>query len=100
MKFRIQPVNFDADKKLIKFINKKLSKFDKFKGFIIDGEIFLKIENKRSSIKDKTVEIKLNIKKNILFVKEQSKNMEEAVDTAVETMHRKVKRYKEKIRDN
>ena len=46
MKFRIQPVNFDVSKKLLDLINQKLTKFDKFKSYIVDGEIFLKLDNK------------------------------------------------------
>ena len=60
MKLQIHSIRFDADDKLIDLIKKKLIKLETFYDRIIDGEVFLRIENDESRI-NKIIEIKLNI---------------------------------------
>ena len=60
MKLQIHSVRFDSDYKLINLIKKKLVKLETFYNRIIDGEVFLRIENDESRI-NKIIEIKLNI---------------------------------------
>ena len=44
MKIRVQSVHFNADQKLLEFIQKKADKTDTFFDRIIDGEVILKLE--------------------------------------------------------
>jgi putative sigma-54 modulation protein len=97
MNVKIQSIKFDADKKLIDFINLKLNKLHKFYDAIIGAEVFLKVENAQD-LENKIVEIKLLIPGNDLFTQKQAKTFEEGVDGCLEVLKRQVTRHKEKQR--
>ncbi len=88
-------IHFDADRKLVDFIQKKANKLDTFFDKIIDGEVFLRLD-KDETHENKIVEIKMNIPGTQLFAKEKSKSFEAATDEAVEGLRRQLKKYKEK----
>ncbi|MGZ3866042.1 MAG: ribosome hibernation-promoting factor, HPF/YfiA family [Bacteroidia bacterium] len=92
---KIQSVHFDADKKLIDFINEKVSKLGQFHDSIIDTDVILRLE-KSADQANKTAEIKLNLKGSQLFAKKQCSTFEEAVDTAVDALRSQIKKAKEK----
>jgi len=96
MKLQIQSIHFDADVKLIDFIQKKLDKLETFYDRIIGGEVFLKLE-KNEEKANKIVQIKLNVPGNDLLVKEQAASFEEAVDLAYENLKRQLQKNKEKM---
>ena len=89
-------IHFDADAKLVDFIQRKADKLDTFFDRIIDGEVFMRLE-KNESNENKIIEIKLNIPGNQLFAKEKSKTFEAAADKAIESLRRQLKKYKEKL---
>ncbi|PKP38846.1 MAG: ribosomal subunit interface protein [Bacteroidetes bacterium HGW-Bacteroidetes-15] len=97
MNVKIQSIKFDADKKLIDFINNKLGKLQKFYDAIIGAEVFLKLENTQEE-ENKIVEVKLLIPGNDLFVQRQAKKFEEGIDDCLEVLKRQVTRHKEKQR--
>ncbi len=99
MKLHIQTIHFDADQKLIDYVQKKIDKLETFYDRIIDGEVFLKID-KDSHQENKIVEIKVNIPSHNLFVKERSRTFEAATDEAVETLKAQIKKHKEKIAEH
>jgi putative sigma-54 modulation protein len=72
MKLQMHSIRFDADQKLIDFIQKKADKLDRFFDRIIDGEVFMRLD-KDNNMENKIIEIKLNIPKNQLFAKERAK---------------------------
>ena len=88
-------IHFDADQKLVDFIQKKANKLDTFFDRIIDGEVFLRLDKDETN-ENKIVEIKMNIPGTQLFAKEKSKSFEAAADEAVEALRRQLKKYKEK----
>ena len=45
MNVNIQTVNFDADKKLLDFVNRKMEKLSTFHDRIIETDIYLKLDN-------------------------------------------------------
>jgi len=96
MKLQIQSIHFDADVKLIEFIQKKLDKLDTFYDRIIGGEVFLKLE-KNEEKANKIVQVKLNIPGNDLLAKEQAASFEEAADMAYENLKRQLQKTKEKM---
>ena len=96
MKLQTHSVHFDADAKLIDFIQKKVNKLDTFYDRIIDGEVFLKLEG-GEAIDNKVVEIKVNIPGNQLFVKEQEESFEAATDKAVSALKKQLMKHKEKF---
>lgn len=96
MKLQMHSIRFDADQKLIDFIQKKADKLDKFFDRIIDGEVFLRLA-KDNDMENKIMEIKLNVPKHQLFAKEKAKSFEEAADQAVEALRRQILKHKNKI---
>lgn len=95
MKLQMHSIHFDADPKLIDFIQKKVDKLETFYDRIIDGEVFMKLD-KNDTNNNKIVEIKLNLPGHRLFAKEQNGSFEAAADKAVEALRRQLKRTKEK----
>lgn len=95
MKLQTHSVHFDADQKLIDFIQKKANKLETFYDRIIDGEVFLKLESGEAT-ENKIVEIKLNIPGNQLFAKEQESSFEAATDKAVHALKKQLMKHKEK----
>ena len=95
MKLQMQSIHFDADKKLIEFIQKRIDKLETFYDRIVDGEVIMRLE-KNEKNQNKTIEFKINIPGEQLFVKEKSKTFETATDQAVESLKRQLKKFKEK----
>ena len=89
-------IHFDADHKLLDFIQRKVDKLETYYDRVIDGEVFLRVENDDSR-ENKVVEIKLNSPGNQFFAKEQSRSFEAGVDDAVEGLRRQLKKHKEKM---
>ena len=72
MKLKIHSIHFDADQKLVDFVQEKVDKLDHFFDKIIDGEVFLRLD-KASNNENKIAEIRLNVPGSNLFAKKQSK---------------------------
>lgn len=98
MKLQMSSLKFDADVKLLDFIQKKTDKLETFYDRIIDGEVNLSID-KKDDHSNKVVEIKINVPGSTLFAKEHSKSFESATDQAVEALRRQLKKHKGKILD-
>lgn len=96
MKIQIHSIHFDADVKLLSFIQKRVDKLETYYDRILDGEVFLKVEKDESRI-NKTVEIKLNSPGNQFFAKDKARSFEAGVDEAVEGLRRQLKKHKEKL---
>ena len=97
MKIRIQSIHFNADQKLLDFINDKVDKLVHYYDQIIEGEVFLRLDN-ASDLQNKIVQIKLQIPGNDLITRHQCRTFEEATDLCVEALSKQIKRHKEKLR--
>lgn len=97
MKLKVHSIHFDADKKLIDFIEEKVGKLLTFFDDIIDGEVYLKLDKSDDS-KNKISEIKLHAPGKTLFAKEQCASFEEATDLAVDALRKQLTRHKEKTK--
>lgn len=98
MTINIQSVHFDADKKLLGFVNEKVSKLGTFYGGIINSEITLRLD-KSSNSENKIAEIKMLGKGHEFFAKKQCASFEEATDLACEALKTQVKKFKEKVQE-
>ncbi|MGV8945550.1 MAG: ribosome hibernation-promoting factor, HPF/YfiA family [Lutibacter sp.] len=98
MKVFVQSVNFNADKDLIDFVEKKVASLEKYYDKIVDSEVFLKVQQ-TSEKENKLVDIKINIPGNDIVVKKQSKTFEEGTMSAVDSLKRKLTKEKEKVRE-
>ena len=97
MKLQMHSIHFDADQKLLSFIQKKTDKLETFYDRIVDGEVYLRLDKGDHSRENKVVEIKLNIPGGILFAKELSTTFEGATDLAVEALKAQIRKHKEKL---
>ena len=59
MKIKVQSIHFNADQKLVDYVQKKMDKLETFYDRTVDGEVFLRLNNE--GVENKTVEIKLNV---------------------------------------
>jgi putative sigma-54 modulation protein len=96
MKLQVHSIHFDADTKLIEFIQKKVDKLETFYDRLVDGQVFLRLNNE--GIDNKTVEIKLKVPGTELFAKEQARSFEAATDQATEALRIQLKKFKMKIK--
>lgn len=97
MQLQVHSIHFDADQKLINFIQEKVDKLTQFHDQIISGEVFLRLDNSDKN-ENKVAEIKLLVPGKDLFARRQCKSFEEATDDAVEALRRQIKKHKEKMR--
>jgi putative sigma-54 modulation protein len=98
MKLQVHSIHFDADKKLLAFIQSKLNKLDQFYDRITGGEVFMKVD-KDNNRDNKVLEIKINLPGITLFVKEQARSFEAAMDLAIEALKIQLKKFKEKLQE-
>jgi len=98
MDIKIHSIHFDADKKLIDFIDGKVKKLVQFYDNIIGTEVFLRVEKDKET-ENKLVEIRLSIPgSNEIFAKKKSKSFEESTDNVIEALKRQLTKHKEKQR--
>jgi putative sigma-54 modulation protein len=96
MNVNIQTVHFDADSKLVSYIEKKVAKLTQYHDRITKVDVFLKLDNVVHTIKDKIAEIRVLIPRHEFFVKQSSKSCEESFDSALDSLITQIKRKKEK----
>ncbi|GAL64117.1 MULTISPECIES: ribosome hibernation-promoting factor, HPF/YfiA family [Algibacter] len=97
MKVNTQSVNFNADQKLIDFIQKRMDKLDLFYDKVIKSDVFLKLEN-TSDKENKVFEARVSVPGDSFVVKKQCKSFEEGADMAIASLERQLKKRKEKLR--
>ncbi|MBU8891647.1 MAG: ribosome-associated translation inhibitor RaiA [Bacteroidales bacterium] len=97
MDIKIHSIHFDADKKLLDFINNKVKKLIQFYDNIIGVEVFLRLE-KDQGTENKLAEIRLDIPGSDIFAKKKSKSFEESVDNSIDAIKRQITKHKEKQR--
>jgi putative sigma-54 modulation protein len=95
MKLQVHSIHFDADQKLISYIQKKIDKLETFYDRMVDGEVFLRLNNE--GIENKTVEIKLRVPGDQLFATEKARSFEEATGLAAEALRIQLKKFKTKV---
>ena len=96
MSTKVHSVHFDADIKLVDFINSKVSKLSQFFDNIVTSEVFLRLD-KAQDKSNKIAEVRILLPGKELFAKKQSRTFEEATDLAVEALRRQVRKYKCKL---
>jgi putative sigma-54 modulation protein len=97
MTINIQSVHFDADKKLLDFVNDKVGKLNKYYDGIINSEITLRLD-KNSNSENKIAEIKMLGKGHEFFAKKQSASFEESTDLTCEALRNQIMKHKEKVK--
>ena len=95
MQVQVHAIHFDADQKLLNFIDQRIQKLAQFHDNIITSEVYLKLDNSDDR-HNKVTEIKLSVPRKELFVKKQSKSVEESTDNAIEALRRQIRKYRTK----
>ncbi|MGZ4099505.1 MAG: ribosome hibernation-promoting factor, HPF/YfiA family [Bacteroidia bacterium] len=96
MTTNIQSVHFDADSKLLDFVNEKVNKLTTYYDGIISSEVTLKLDKSDTS-ENKIAEIKMLGKGQEFFAKRQCASFEEATDQTCEALKSQLKKHKEKL---
>ena len=96
MQVNVQSIHFDADIKLVEFVEGRMNKLEQFFDHIIEGDVYLRLD-KADDNENKVAEIKIAMPGKELFAKKQCKSFEEATDMAVEALRRQIRRHKGKV---
>ena len=97
MDIRIQSIHFDASEQLQAFIQKKVSKLEKYYEDIKKVEVSLKVV-KPEAAENKEAGIKILIPNGEFYASKVCDTFEEAVDLDVEALEKQLVKYKEKQR--
>lgn len=95
MQVNIQSVKFDADKKLVDFIQAKVDKMDRFIERALSTEVILKVD-KDHELGNKLVTVKIDVPGGELVAERRSKTFEESLDLCLEAIKKQVEKFKEK----
>ncbi|MDE5622871.1 MAG: ribosome-associated translation inhibitor RaiA [Alistipes sp.] len=95
MNVQIQSVKFDADRKLVDFINAKMAKLDRFAERSTGAEVILKLDKDHEK-GNKIATITLHMPGEDLVATHQAKSFEEAIDEAIDALKHQLDRFKGK----
>ena len=95
MNVQIQSVKFDADKRLIEFVNAKMAKLDRFAERSTGAEVIPKLDKDHEK-GNKFATITLHMPGEDLVACHQSKAFEESVDEAIDALKRQLEKFKAK----
>lgn len=94
MKIDIHAKNVEVNDSLKQLINNKVTKLNTFHSHIINTDVYLRNEGE-SQISNE-IQLKLTVKNQTLVAKETHESFEKALDLAVNSMKRQLKKIKEK----
>jgi putative sigma-54 modulation protein len=86
MTVHVQAIHFDADKKLVEYITRKIQKLAQYHDRIIKVDVILNLDNVKHAIKDKVAEIRVHVPKADFFVKSTSKSFELSFEEAFDAL--------------
>ena len=93
MNVQIQSVKFDADKKLVEFVNAKMTKLDRFAERATSADVILKLDKDHEK-GNKIATITLHMPGEDLVACHQSNAFQESVDEAIDALKRQLQKFK------
>lgn len=93
MDIRVQSIKFNADQKLLDFIDKKFSRIEKFYDGITGVEVALSL---LPDHENKNVKVQVGIPGNTIVVEKNAKSFEDAVVDCADILKEKLVKEKEK----
>ena len=93
MEIRIQSIRFDADQKLLDFVEKKLSKLPNFHDSVIGIDVKLSLLQEHNN---KNVWVKVRVPGNDVVVERNAATFEDAVVDCADILKEKLTRVKDK----
>jgi len=97
MNVKIQSVKFDADRKLVDFIQGKMDKMDRFVENALNAVVTLRFD-KDDEQGNKVAGVKIEVAGGELLAERRCKTFEEAVDLSLDAIKKQIDKYKEKRR--
>lgn len=95
MNIQIQSLKFDADQKLLDFVQTKVGKLNRMNDNTIVAEVTLKLD-KDNEQGNKVAVVRLMVPGDDLVAERRSKSFEEAIDHCVDALKHQIERYKDK----
>ncbi len=93
MEINIKSLKFDADQKLVAFVEKKVSKLEKFHESANQVDVILSILKEPEN---KNVKLQIHVPGEDLIIERNAKTFEDAITECVDAMKEKLTRSKEK----
>ena len=93
MEIKIKSLKFDADQKLLDYVEKKVKKLERFHDGILTADVILTLLREPDN---KDVKLQVHIPGEELIIERNAKTFEEAVTDCVDAMKEKLTRAKEK----
>ena len=97
MNVQIQSVKFDADKKLVEFVNAKMTKLDRFAERATSADVILKLDKDHEK-GNKFATITLHMPGEDMVAEHRARAFEEAIDEAIDALKRQIEKFKEKVK--
>ncbi len=97
MNLKIQSVKFNADERLLEFIEGKMAKLEHFVDRMGKADVILKLDTDHEK-GNKVVTIRAEVPGGELVTEQRSRTFEEAVDNGLEVLKRQIEKHKEKFR--
>ena len=94
MEVKIQSVKFDASKQLIEFVEKKMSRLERFEGNSTGVDVILKLD-KDSEKGNKVALVTLHVPGGDIVSEQRARTFEEAVDLALDAVKRQIEKRKD-----
>ena len=91
MEIQIKTLKFDADQKLVDFVEKKVSKLSRFHDGAGTAEVTLSLQKEGKSAK-----LQIHVPGEQMVIERSSKTFEDAITECVDLMKEKLTRAKEK----
>ena len=93
MQMQIHSIHFDADARLLEFVEHKVGKLNTFHDQIIFCEVFLRVE-KSDERDNKVSEVKIHVPGADFFAKRKAPSFEAGIDEVVEAIRRQIRKQK------
>lgn len=93
---QIQSVKFDADTRLVEFVNAKMAKLDRFAERSTGADVILKLD-KDVEKGNKIATISLYMPGEELVATHQARSFEEAIDEAIDALKHQIEKFKAKV---
>ena len=94
MEVKIQSVKFDASKQLIEFVEKKMSRLERFEGNSTGVDVTLKLD-KDDEKGNKLALVTLHIPGGDIVSEQRARTFEEAVDLALDAIKRQIEKRRD-----
>ena len=93
MEIKIKSLKFDADQKLLDYVEKKVKKLERFNDGILTADVILTLLREPDN---KDVKLQVHVPGEEMIIERNSKTFEEAITECVDAMKEKLTRAKER----